>query len=88
MIRYVLHRDQRYIWEDPEFTKKIFVPDDKQGNERYVNILSIEPYSSSERWKIRVYFACGNVLEGYTLKAIAPLTLSNFEELYDGRFNI
>ena len=88
MIRYILHKDQRYIWEDPEFTKKIFVPDDRQGHERYVNILSIEPYSSSERWRIRVYFSTGDVLEGYTLKALAPITLSSFDELYDGRFNI
>ena len=88
MIRYVLHRDQKYIWEDPEFTKKIFVPEDRQNNYRYVNILSIEPHSGSERWKIRIYFACGDVLEGYTLKALAPITLSSFDELYDGRFNI
>ena len=42
MIGYILHKDQRYIWEDPEFTKKIFVPDDRQGHKRYVNILSTE----------------------------------------------
>ena len=88
MIRYILHKDQRYIWEDPEFTKRIFVPEDRQNNYRYVNILSIEPYNSSERQKIRIYFACGDVLEGYTLKALAPITLSSFDELYDRRFNI
>ena len=49
MIRYILHKDQRYIWENPEFIKRIFVPEDRQNNYRYVNILSIEPYNSSER---------------------------------------
>lgn len=88
MIRYVFAKDQHYIWKDPEFVEKIFVPDDREGKNRYVNILSVEPYSSSKRFKIRIYYASGEILEGYTLEAIAPLILENFHEVFDGRFNV
>ena len=64
----------------------IDVPMDK-SNDIFVNILEQVDDNWITWYKVRLYYANGSILEGWTTDVCFPIELSDTKELFDGRFN-
>jgi hypothetical protein len=86
-IRYVwIQSDGKYLYNTLEFKDRVKVKSSPL-NEIFVNILERQKKSYHTIYKVRLFYADGTVMEGWTSDNLLPIRLSNVEEMFDGRFN-
>jgi len=87
----------RYIW-NIEDGKKIYssIPFEKENaielpldekNSIFVDILEVSKGKYDTYYKVKLFYADGQIFEGWTWDALMAIDIINKEELFDGRFN-
>lgn len=88
MNRYTLDQSVRYLYPDPDYKlPKMTVL--KSRHPIFVNILerNTDENSGDVAMRIKLFYADGNTMEGWTSQNLDPITITNQYELFDGRFN-
>lgn len=91
MIRYSLRQEEvKYIYKTSAFARedRTIIPFDS-NNEIFVNILERKTDDEYFTWaaRVKLFYANGNILEGWIMVNRPVFRLINEEELFDGRFN-
>lgn len=89
MIRYVWTYEAKYLYQYPHFDNKnerIEVPVDHE-NPVFVNIIERDSINDYPTIKVKLFYANGETIEGWTASCLDPINITNREELFDGRFN-
>ena len=87
MNLYVLDQNTKYIYSNPDYTgQKIFVPIDI-NHPILVNILERRKTEYDVALKVKLFYADGEILEGWISQHLANISITNMDELFDGRFN-
>jgi hypothetical protein len=88
VIRYIWEwKDGRKIYKNNHFVagEAIELP---YAEVIYVNILEkINQDYGNTLFKVKLYYPDGSVYEGWTSDYLMPISLTNTEELFDGRYN-
>ena len=85
--RYVWNGEAKYLYKTEDFNKdnKFAVPFE---HKIFVNIVKRIIDNGIIKANVKLYYADGTVLEGWTIMNNNPLCISDIDELFDGRFNV
>jgi len=88
MIRYFWNGEAKHLYATEDFKKEdgIAIPPDP-FNRIFVNIIK-RVGSHDIRVKVKLFYANGTVLEGWTALNNDPISFTAMDELFDGRFNV
>lgn len=101
MNRYTWDQEQMYLYPNATFStrewqgeienvvkwgERVEVPKDYK-NTIFVNILEIKDVCGGTIAHVKLFYADGFTIHGWTMMNNAPIDITNKHELFDGRFN-